>query len=121
MPEKSQYKSLIFNIIKNFGVVSLNASIFAIGMMGSTMLWLMVASGYHYFIDYCALLAGFVLTFKTSLKMFKIARYPKNDLQDAPIISWETQWEFLRAIIIGSLIIIPIKICANIIFGAAFT
>lgn len=117
MPTRAQYKSLIFNIIKNFGTIFWNASVFTIGMMGGAMLWLMFASGHHYLIDYGALLVGFVLTFKTSEEMYEIARYPKNNLQDAPVILWDTQLKFIKSIIASSLIIIPIKILANTIFS----
>ena len=119
MPTRAQYKSLILNIIKNIGVIFLNASVFTIGMMSGCMLWLMFASGHHYLIDYGAMLTGFILTFKTNQEMYEATRYPKNDIQDAPSIPWGTQFRFIKTIATSSLIIIPAKVLANTILSTA--
>ena len=108
---------MIVNIIKHAGIILLNSFIIAIGMMGGVLIWLMLAPGIHYWIDFLAVLGGFILTFKTGLAMYIVARYPSISPRDAPIIPWKTQWAFLRGILAASAIIIPSKILSNFFFS----
>ncbi len=82
------------------------------------MAWLSGAGGEHLWVDLLAMLAGFVLTWKSSYAMYLLARYALSESEDwALSIRWQPQGRMLRDIVLSIAVIWPCKVALIALVG----
>ena len=112
------FLSALAALARGLGVTLLYSLVFTVALTVACMAWLSGAGGEHLWVDLLAMLAGFVLTWKSSYAMYLLARYALSESEDwALSIRWQPQGRMLRDIVLSIAVIWPCKVALIALVG----